>query len=90
MAAAIRLRDDYDSGVVRAAAKRSKDGPQARRLLTLAAIYFGSRRTEARRRLPADAEPRTAGGLARFVIRLGSPKGAKADYRGATRHAGRV
>ena len=29
------------------AAKRSKDGPQARRLLALAAIYDGASRTEA-------------------------------------------
>jgi transposase len=47
MAAAISLRDDYDAGALRAAAKRSKDGPQARRLLALAAIYDGARRTEA-------------------------------------------
>jgi hypothetical protein len=32
---------------VRAAAKRSKDGPQARRLLALAAIYEGTMRSEA-------------------------------------------
>ena len=47
MAAAIGLRGDYDGGMVRATAKRSKDGPQARRLLALAAIYDGARRTEA-------------------------------------------
>jgi len=47
MAAAISLRDDYDAGALRAAAKRSKDGPQARRLLALAAIYDGARRTDA-------------------------------------------
>ena len=41
------LRDDYGSGGLRAAAKRSKDGPQARRLLALAAIYDGATRTEA-------------------------------------------
>jgi transposase len=49
MATAIGLRDDYDAGAVRAAAKRSKDGPQARRLLALAAIYDGATRTEAAR-----------------------------------------
>ena len=32
---------------MRAAAKRSKDGPRARRLLALAAIYDGASRTEA-------------------------------------------
>ena len=43
----IPLRGDYDAEMVRAAAKRSKDGPQARRLLALAAVYEGARRTEA-------------------------------------------
>jgi transposase len=43
----IALRADYDAATVRAAAKRSKDGPQARRLLALAAIYEGATRTEA-------------------------------------------
>ena len=47
MAAALGLRDDYDAGALRAAAKRSKDGPQARRLLALAAVYDGATRTEA-------------------------------------------
>jgi len=45
----IALRADYDAATVRAAAKRSKDGPQARRLLALAAIYEGATRTEASR-----------------------------------------
>ena len=49
MAAAIGLRDDYGSAGLRAAAKRSKDGPQARRLLAVAAIYDGATRTEAAR-----------------------------------------
>jgi len=35
------------AGALRASAKRSKDGPQARRLLALAAIYDGATRTEA-------------------------------------------
>jgi transposase len=43
----IALRADFDAAMVRAAAKRSKDGPQARRLLALAAIYEGATRTEA-------------------------------------------
>ncbi|MGO9768799.1 MAG: helix-turn-helix domain-containing protein [Roseiarcus sp.] len=47
MAAAIGLRDDFDAGALRAIAKRSKDGPQARRLLALAAIYDGATRSEA-------------------------------------------
>ena len=44
---ALPLRDDFDAPTVRLAAKRSKDGPQARRLLALAAIYEGASRTEA-------------------------------------------
>jgi len=43
----IALRGDYDAEMVRAAARRSKDGPQARRLLALAAVYEGATRTEA-------------------------------------------
>ena len=45
----IPLRTDYDAGLVRIAAKKTKDGPQARRLLALAAIYEGASRTEAAR-----------------------------------------
>jgi transposase len=41
------LRPDFDAAMVRAAARRSKDGPQARRLLALASIYEGATRTEA-------------------------------------------
>ena len=44
---AIPLRSDFDSVSVRSWAKKSKDGPQARRLLALAAIYEGASRTEA-------------------------------------------
>jgi transposase len=47
MAAAIRLREDYDAGALRAIAKRAKGGPQARRLLALASIYDGGARSEA-------------------------------------------
>jgi hypothetical protein len=43
----LSLRADFDAQMVRLAAKRSKDGPQARRLLALAAIYEGASRTEA-------------------------------------------
>jgi putative transposase len=45
----IALRGDYDAEMVRAAARRSKDGPQARRLLALAAVYEGATRTQAAR-----------------------------------------
>ena len=43
----IPLLADFDARMVRAAARWSKDGPQARRLLALAAIYDGASRTEA-------------------------------------------
>ena len=43
----VPLRADFEAQKTRAAAKRSKDGPQARRLLALAAIYEGATRTEA-------------------------------------------
>ena len=43
----IPLRTDFDARMARAAARRSKDGPQARRLLALAAIYEGASRSEA-------------------------------------------
>ena len=45
----IPLRRDFDTVALRAIARRSKDGPQARRLLALAAIYEGGTRTEAAR-----------------------------------------
>src|SRR3984957_3572727 len=43
----IALRSDFDAEMVRVAAKRSKDGPQERRLLALAAIHEGASRSEA-------------------------------------------
>ena len=46
---AIPLRSDFDATLVRAAARKSKDGAQARRLLALATIYEGASRTEAAR-----------------------------------------
>ena len=49
MAAAVRLRHDFDADRLRALARGSKDGPQARRLLALAAIYEGAARSEAAR-----------------------------------------
>jgi transposase len=45
----IPLRSDFDAPLVRAAARRSKDGAQARRLLALAVIYEGESRTKAAR-----------------------------------------
>ena len=43
----VPLRCDFDSGQLRRFARRTKDGPQARRLLALAAIYDGATRTQA-------------------------------------------
>src|SRR5436189_2874331 len=45
----IPLRRDFEASQLRLAARRTKDGPQARRLLALAAIYEGATRTEAAR-----------------------------------------
>ena len=45
----VPLRTDFDADAVRALARGTKDGPQARRLLTLAAVYDGASRTEAAR-----------------------------------------
>lgn len=47
MPMSLPLRVDFDAVQSRAAAKKTKDGPQARRLLALAAIYDGASRTEA-------------------------------------------
>jgi transposase len=47
MAAAIRLRDDFDARELRRLAAKTKDARQARRLLALAAIYDGKSRKEA-------------------------------------------
>jgi transposase len=47
MSVPIPLRVDFDAARVRGLAKKTKDGPQARRLLALAAIYDGATRTEA-------------------------------------------
>jgi transposase len=55
----IPLRNDFDAAALRQIARRSKDGPQARRLLALAAIYDGASRTEAAR----------IGGVTRQIVR---------------------
>src|SRR5262245_18857786 len=47
MTAPIPLRGDFDACQLRVLARKSKDGPQARRLLALAAIYEGATRSEA-------------------------------------------
>jgi transposase len=43
----IPLRADFDAAGLQAAARRTKDAAQARRLLALAAVYDGATRTEA-------------------------------------------
>src|SRR5512139_4248221 len=47
MSAPIPLRRDFNASLLRGLARRTKDGPQARRLLALAAIYDGATRTDA-------------------------------------------
>lgn len=49
MGAAIGLREDFGSANLRALARAVKDANQARRLLALAVIYDGGRRTDAAR-----------------------------------------
>jgi transposase len=47
MSIPIPLRGDFDAEQLRGLAKKTKDGPQVRRLLALAAIYSGATRSEA-------------------------------------------
>jgi hypothetical protein len=47
MSAPIPLRRDFDASQLRGLARKTTDGPQARRLLALAAIYDGATGTEA-------------------------------------------
>jgi len=49
MASAIALRADYSATDLRRLAKRAKDNGQSRRLLSLAAVLDGMRRTDAAR-----------------------------------------
>jgi len=49
MAAAVELREDYQAAEVRDLARASQDANQVRRLLALAVIYAGGRRSEAAR-----------------------------------------
>jgi len=55
----VPLRTDFDAHALRVIARQTKDGPQARRLLALAAIYDGATRTEAAR----------IGGVTRQIVR---------------------
>ncbi len=56
---AIPLRDDFDAAALRAAARKTKDAAQARRLLALAAVYDGASRAEAA----------NIGGVTRQIVR---------------------
>ena len=47
MSVPIPLRREFSAALLRGLAKKTKDGPQARRLLTLAAIYDVATRSEA-------------------------------------------
>lgn len=49
MAAAVRLRDDFDAPRLRRVARRCNDNRQIRRLLALAAVYDGMSREDAAR-----------------------------------------
>ncbi len=55
----LALRPDFNADVLRAIARKTKDGRQARRCLALAAIYEGATRAEAAR----------MGGVTRQIIR---------------------
>ena len=55
----IPLRRDFDAAALRGLARKTKDGPQARRLLALAAIYEGASRAEAAQ----------VGGVTRQIVR---------------------
>ena len=47
MSVAVALRGDFKTSSLRKLARQSKNGPQTRRLLALAAIYEGASRSEA-------------------------------------------
>ncbi len=49
MMSPVTLRDDYDSATVRRLASSCDDADQARRLLSIAAVYDGMSRTDAAR-----------------------------------------
>jgi hypothetical protein len=59
MSVPIPLRVDFDAVQLRGLARKTKDGPQARRLLALAAIYDGA--TPRRRRRSAASGFRSFG-----------------------------
>ena len=79
MGRAVRLRDDYDGVRLRRLARESRDSDQTRRLLALATIYDGGRRTNAAK----------IGGVTLQIIRdwvmrfnADGPKGLKNHWAG--------
>ena len=49
MGAAVRLREDFDGPSLRAVAQRCRNSAQTRRLLALAQLYDGAKRSDAAR-----------------------------------------
>ena len=70
----VPLRADFDATQLRSFARKTKDGPQARRLLALASIYDGATRTEAAKIGGGDAADRA--GLGDEIQRQGCRKKA--------------
>jgi hypothetical protein len=79
----IPLRADFDAGQLRCLARRTKDAPQARRLLALAAIYDGGTRTEAAKIGGGDPADRS-----RLGDEVQRPGAGRADRPKAARPAG--
>ena len=79
MSIPVALRGDFKASQLRALARKAIDGPQARRLMTLAAIYDGATRTEAAR----------IGGVTLQIIRgsCGSMRGVLPAFLTANRQA---
>jgi transposase-like protein len=70
MGQAVLVRTDYTTGEVRRFAKGAKDGPQARRLLALAAVLDGVSRKEAAKLVGMDRQT-----LRDWVIRFSAENG---------------
>ena len=88
MGAAIRLRADYDGARLRDLAKRSRNGAQARRLLALAEIYDGRRRSDAARQHEAGEltlQERIFRGLAPRRNERGAGRQSKRSRRAASK-----
>jgi transposase len=74
MPAALALRPDFDSSILRDLARRTRDANQSRRLLSLAAAYDGMSRSEAARIGGTDRQ-----GLRCWVLRFNAdgPEGLR-------------